>query len=212
MNNPSDSDLDISWINEQQRIQNIQNNYCRENVEEINVYSLYINKDSYIDKITCKKQPVINNCISRDSVLGIIQTNKTSPSKKYKLSDVLVYHVDLEPQHIQSFSKTIDILTSSKSFFKVLPIVDEISIPPSIFIFHSLNSVFFMYKEADNVTNTHSHTIKSILKPISSTTGEVKHKHTKKVRISNENEQLIYIERRQHKPKKTRKNILSVSR
>ena len=95
MNNPSDSYLDISWINEQQRIQNIQNNYCRENVEEINVYSLYINKDSYIDKITCKKQPVINNCISRDSVLGIIQTNKTSASKKYKLSDVLVYHVDL---------------------------------------------------------------------------------------------------------------------
>lgn len=207
-----DTDLDVSWINEQQRIQNIQNNYCRENVDEINVYSLYINKDSFIEKITCKKQPVVNNLISRDSVLGIIQTNKTSASKKYKLCDVLVYHVDLEPQHIQSFSKTIDLNTSSQSFFKVLPIVDEISIPPSIFIFHNLNSIFFMYKEADNgSSNTHSHTMKSILKP-ASTTSEVKHKHTKKVRISNENEQRLFIERRPHKPKKTRKNIPSVSR
>lgn len=211
MDERSDSVLDISWINEQQRIQNIQTNYCRENVDEINVYSLYINKDSYIEKITCKKQPIVNNLISRDSVLGIIQTNKTSASKKYKLSDVLVYHVDLEPQHIQSFSKTTDLNTFSQSFFKVLPIVDEISIPPSIFIFHNLNSVFFMYKEIDNDANTHSRTMKSILKPVSNS-NEVKHKHTKKVRISNDNDQFLYIERRQHKPKKTRKNILSVSR
>ena len=69
-----------------------------------------------------------------------------------------------------------------------------------------------MYKEADNgSSNTHSHTMKSILKP-ASITSEVKHKHTKKVRISNENEQRLFIERRPHKPKKTRKNIPSVSR
>ena len=211
MNDLPDSDLDISWINEQHRIQNIQNNYCKETVDEIIVYSLYINKDSYIEKITCKKQPVVNNLISRDSVLGIIQKNKVSSSKKYKLLDVLVYHVDLEPQHIQSFSKIVDLNDHSKSFFKVLPIVDEISIPPSIFIFHSLNSVFFMYKEVENNTNTHSHTIKSILKK-SSTTNNVKHKHTKKVRISNENIEHPFIEHRPHKPKKTRKNILSVSK
>lgn len=211
MNELSDSDLDISWINEQQRIQNIQNNYCRESVDEINIYSLFVNKDSYIEKITCKKHPVINHLISRDSVLGIIQKNKISPSKKYKLCDILVYHVNLEPQHIQSFSKTDDLSTYSKSFLKVLPIADEISIPPSIFIFHSLNSVFFMYKEQDCGSNTHSHTIKSILKPAVSNTNEVKHKHTKKVRISNENEQHI-IEHSQHKPKKTRKNIISVSK
>jgi hypothetical protein len=146
-----------------------------------------------------------------DSVLGIIQKNKVSSSKKYKLLDVLVYHVDLEPQHIQSFSKVSDLNDHSRSFFKVLPIVDEISIPPSIFIFHSLNSVFFMYKEVENTPNKHSHTIKSILKP-TSVTNEVKHTHTKKVRISNQTEEHPFIEHRHRKPKKTRKNILSVSK
>jgi hypothetical protein len=204
-----DDDLDVSWINEQSRIQNIESNYCREPVSDIQVYSVYISKQSYIEKIARKKYAIIDNILSRDAVLGIIQNNKHSVSKKYKLMDILLYHVDLEPQHIQSYSQSDDIPTSSKTFFKVLPIVDEIHIPPSIFIFHGLNSVFFVYKEVD--TGSHNHTIKSILKP-TSTISEPSNKHTKKVRISMNVEKQEYQLRPSHKPKKTRKNILSVSK
>ena len=156
------SGLDISWITEQQRIQNIQSNYSKEPTNDIHIYSLYINQNSSIDKITCKKQPVIDGRIERDIVLGIIQNNKTSASKKYKLIDICLYHVDLEPEHIQSYAKTQDISSSSSGFFQVLPIADEIPIHDSIFIFHSLNSLFFFYKEAPV---SHNHTVKSILKP-----------------------------------------------
>ena len=124
--------------------------------------------------------------------------------------DVLLYHVDLEPQHIQTYSQTNDIPASSKSFFKVLPIVDEIHIPPSIFIFHSLSSVFFMYKEVD--TGSHNHTIKSILKPSSSSvTAQTKSSHTKKVRISMDVQHSEFVPR-SHKPKKTRKIVPSLSK
>jgi len=200
--------LDVSWINDQQRIQNIQSNYCREPVDNINVYSLYINKNSFIDKITCKKQVVTKGVIGRDIVLGIIQNNKTNASKKYKLVDVVLYHVDLEPEHLQTYSQIDDIQTSSRNFFQVLPIVDEIVVPKSIFIFHSLNSLFFMYKEAD--TSPHNHTIKSILKPTSKP-NDAKKKHTKKVRISLHNREHDYIEQPRRRPRKTRKNVLSVS-
>lgn len=204
--------LDVSWIAEQQRIQNIETNYCREPVTDIQIYSLYINKNSYIEKITRKKHDIVDNVLTRDAVLGIIQNNKRMNSKKYKLMDVLVYHVDLEPQHIQTYSQTNDIPASSKSFFKVLPIVDEIHIPHSIFIFHSLSSVFFMYKEVD--TGSHNHTIKSILKPSSSSASSVpvdpKPSHTKKVRISMDVQHSDFVPHRYHKPKKTRKNVPSV--
>lgn len=203
------SDLDVSWINEQQRIQNIDTNYCREPVTDIQIYSIYINKNQCIDKFTRKKYPVANNVLTRDTVLGIIQTNKTATSKKYKLMDVLLYHVDLEPQHIQTFAQSTDIPASAKPFFTVLPIVDEISIPPSIFIFHSINSVFFVYKEQD--TGSHNHTIKSILKT-TSLVAEPKPTHTKKVRISMDTQQQDFVPHRSSKPKKTRKNILSISK
>ncbi len=204
-----ESNLDVSWIAEQQRIQNIETNYCREPVTDIQIYSLYINKNSYIDKITRKKHNITDNVLTRDAVLGIIQNNKRMDSKKYKLMDVLLYHVDLEPQHIQTYSQTNDIPASSKSFFKVLPIVDEIHIPHSIFIFHSLSSVFFMYKEVD--TGSHNHTIKSILKPSSSSVNaEPKPSQTKKVRISMDVQHSDFVPHRSHKPKKTRKNVPSV--
>jgi hypothetical protein len=209
--NPDEtSDLDVSWINEQHRIQNIETNYSREPVTDIHIYSLYINKNSVIDKITRKKQAVNNNVLTQDVVLGIIQMNKHANSKKYKLMDILLYHVDLEPEHIQNYSQTSDIPTSSKSFFKVLPIVDEIVIPPSIFIFHSLNSVFFVYKEID--TGSHNHTIKSILKKPSTVSAEPKHAHTKKVRISMDTQQQEYIPHRVTKPKRTRKNLYTISK
>lgn len=205
--------LDVSWIAEQQRIQNIETNYCREPVTDIQIYSLYINKNSYIDKIARKKHNITDNVLTRDAVLGIIQNNKRMDSKKYKLMDVLLYHVDLEPQHIQTYSQTNDIPASSKSFFKVLPIVDEIHIPHSIFIFHSLSSVFFMYKEVD--TGSHNHTIKSILKPSSSSSSscvpvDPKPSQTKKVRISMDVQHSDFVPHRSHKPKKTRKNVPSV--
>ena len=203
--------LDVSWIAEQQRIQNIETNYCREPVTDIQIYSLYINKNSYIEKITRKKHDIVDNVLTRDAVLGIIQNNKRLASKKYKLMDVLVYNVDLEPQHIQTYSQTNDISASSKSFFKVLPIVDEIHIPHSIFIFHSLSSVFFMYKEVD--TGSHNHTIKSILKPSSSSssvTVDPKPSHTRKVRISMDVQHSDFVPHRSHKPKKTRKNVPSM--
>jgi hypothetical protein len=202
--------LDVSWIAEQQRIQNIETNYCREPVTDIQIYSLYINKNSYIDKIARKKHNITDNVLTRDAVLGIIQNNKRMDSKKYKLMDVLLYHVDLEPQHIQTYSQTNDIPASSKSFFKVLPIVDEIHIPHSIFIFHSLSSVFFMYKEVD--TGSHNHTIKSILKPSSSSSvnAEPKPSQTKKVRISMDVQHSDFVPHRSHKPKKTRKNVHSM--
>jgi hypothetical protein len=208
--------LDVSWIAEQQRIQNIETNYCREPVTDIQIYSLYINKNSYIDKITRKKHDIVDNVLTRDVVLGIIQNNKRMDSKKYKLMDVLVYHVDMEPQHIQTYSQTNDIPASSKSFFKVLPIVDEIHIPHSIFIFHSLSSVFFMYKEVD--TGSHNHTIKSILKPSSSSSSsssvnaESKSSHTRKVRISMDVQHSDFVPHRSHKPKKTRKLFPSFSK
>jgi len=200
--------LDISWITEQQRIQNIQSNYDKEPITDIHVYSLYINNNSSIEKIICKKQPVIDGRIERDVVLGIIQNNKTSASKKYKLVDICLYNVDLEPDHIQSYAKSQDISSSSDRFFKVLPVADEILVPDSIFVFHSLNSLFFFYKEPDRVS--HNHTMKSILKPSykSSSTNKT---HTKKVRISSHNQEYDFV----HPPrklKKTRKNIISVSK
>ncbi len=179
-----DTCLDISWINEQSRIQNIHQNYFKEPMEYINAYYLFINKNSYIDNIKCDKLPVNlepnkkYHHISPANILKIIQTNKTTT--QYKLKEILTYIIDINPEDIQSYVSATQLDENDSTCFlqKHTNLVDEIKIPESIFIFHNINSAYFIFHETK--TETHNYTYKSILKTSSR---ENNANITKKVRI-----------------------------
>ena len=65
---------------------------------------------------------------------------------------------------------------------KTINVTDDIVIPPSIFIFHNINSLFFIYKEQNNLPN--NYTLKSILKPSSFSTTKPKAKKTVRIQDS----------------------------
>lgn len=223
-------DLDMSWLDEQERIQNIQTSYFREPMGSIHVKYIYINQNQYINNIIHEKHAlemftplnIINrtpyvpygspdsnvhrgmdasgSVLKNDILLRLIQSKKTvTPVSKYKLVDILLYHVDLEPEHIQSYSKSENFIEQSSGFFKVLPIIGNIQISPSIFIFHSTNTLYFIFQEVEIEKAKNKVVLKSILKTrknqdIESDTeagpgsGSLKHKsnntNTKKVRIA----------------------------
>lgn len=168
-----DDDLDISWIDKQNKLHTIDKTYCREPMESIQTYSMYVNIDKNIEKISSDKIDLCDNVIPKGKILKIIQSSKSSA--KYKLVDMILYNIDLEPQHIQDFVQDVGVDTGR--FFKKFSIVDDIRINPSIFIFHSLNAIYFIFQEIELVLNP---LIKPILKIGSDV--DVK-KHTKKVRI-----------------------------
>lgn len=199
-------DLDLSWMEEQSRLNKINENYVREPMESIDLFFIYINRNLYIEKILYDKQALelshdkSISVIKKETLLHIIQSRKIkTPFSKYKLLDVLSYTVDLEPENIQSYSKNENFDAIGSSFFKVLPIVDDIKIGPSIFVFHGINAIYFLFQEVENGGR---HTLKSILK--TSLSNKEKDEggvgaggSTKKVRI-----QLTAVER----PHKTNRN------
>jgi hypothetical protein len=197
-NNDSSSDiddgLDTSWIIDQERLQNIQSNYCREPMTSIDLFYIYINRNQYINKILCEKQSIIDlsGFISKELLLKLIQSKKImTANSKYKLSEILSYHVDLEPEQIQSYSHSTE-TDNFNNYFKVLPILDDITITPSIFIFHDINALYFLFQEVDLDKPQHRHTLKSILKTSNHSTTRSPHEsgsqnNTKKVRIIYEN-------------------------
>jgi hypothetical protein len=167
-------DLDISWIDKQNKLHTIDKTYYREPMEFISIHSIYVNTDKNIEKISSDKIDVYNNFISKEKILKIIQHSKSIHRDKYKLFDIVLYNIDLEPQHIQDFVQN-DV--DKNRFFKKFSIVDDIKINPSIFIFHSLNAIYFIFQEIELVLNP-------IIKPILKIGSEVNvKKHTKKVRI-----------------------------
>lgn len=176
----NDSDLDISWIDKEKRLHSIEHHYCREFMESVSIHIVFVNhSESAIEKITSEKYELEisdnKQFISKERLLKIVQTNKTAHQKKYKLFDMALFNVDLEPHCIQDYANHM-FEEKITQFFKSFSMIHDIVIPPSIFIFHSLNAIYLFMKEVEPEDK-----IRSILKK----TGDGK-KHTKRVRIVEE--------------------------
>lgn len=186
MENDLDSDLDTNWINEQTKLQNLQQNYFKEPLEQIKQYNIFINKNLYIDNIKCelldvKKQPnTKQTLITQEQLLQIIQKHKTNKlTMNYKLKEILTYIVDIDTQQdIREYVSSETSITNNPFFKTYSNMVDEIKIPESIFIFHEINSIYFIFQEKETIPQNQVY--KSILKLDKR---ENVHKTTKKVRI-----------------------------
>ena len=173
MDNKSD-DLDCSWINKENKMGSSNTNYIREPISDIKIFFIYTNCNFEIEYVSKDVESIENGSISKERLLQMIQTKRHHNNKKYRLDDILSFQIDLEPENIQSFSEMDHLDDISASFFKNVPIFDEIICIPSIFIFHDIACLFFLFNEVDMSVK------KSILRNCS----ENNHRVTKKVRIT----------------------------
>lgn len=181
--------LDTSWIEEEEKLFSIQNKCFREPLKDIAMFFIYVNHTDEIEKISKEMEVLENetNSISKERILQIIQQKRHIDSaKKYRLFDLLSFQIDLDSENLQSFVDLDNDEELKNVFLKSVPIFDEIKCAPSIFIFHDINSLYFIFKEIPNPAN-----IKSILKSGSSS---IDHRVTKKVRISTGNEVVMQPE------------------
>jgi hypothetical protein len=185
--------LDLSWMEEYKRLENISENCPRESMDCIKTYVLYIDKDLNIENILVESFTLTANgeggaIIPKDVLLKYVQDKKVKNGVKYSLYDILFYNVDLESADIDNYvgegEGGEDILSKFRGFFRPVSIIHEIVVLPSLFIFHDLNSLFVLFKErgSENEKN-HRVTMKSILKKVDVLPATTLHSNTKKVRI-----------------------------
>lgn len=134
-------DEDDLWLQEQKKILNIKTNYKREPLEYINLHFCYVDADNAIVNLKTEKHTFSETqTISEKEIFNIIEEKKHDANLHYVFSELSLFIVDLEPENIQTIEP------NNAPFFKTLPFVSDIVIPPSIFIFHPLNSLFFLFK------------------------------------------------------------------
>ena len=165
--------MDLSWIEESERIQSLKTIPLREQMKSIVAYFIFMDAKNAIQTVETETIPLSIplseniSLLAKEQLLSLI-THKKKRSvgeTKYILKDTMMFHIDLEPEQLQKIHST-----STSSFFKPFRILNDLIIPPSLFIFHSINSLYFFFQETP---------LKSILK-IGSRIGS----QTKKVRIS----------------------------
>ena len=98
--------------------------------------------------ITDENIDIYDGKISNERVLRLIEDKRhPKPDVTYMFIDSWTFLVDLEPEHIQVYSQT----KASARFLTQLRTVDDIIIPPSIFIFHDVNAVYFLFQEVERL-------------------------------------------------------------
>jgi hypothetical protein len=136
----------MSWIEKEEKLLRVQENFQREPMESIKCFFIFMNPNKYIEQITDERVDLHDGKISKEQVLRLVEEKRHPKSDiKYMFVDAWTFLVDLEPEHIQTYSQT----DASPRFLLQLPILDDIIIPPSIFIFHDLNAVYFLFKEVE---------------------------------------------------------------
>jgi hypothetical protein len=198
-------DLDISWIEKEEKKYSVELNLYKKPMDSILCYFIYVDNDSSIQKITKNYEslvPLNENGefgIHNNRILQIIQNYRVlSNGLKYKLNSISKYLVNLEHDFVYDYAHGENIMGAG--FFKELSILEKIVIEPSLPIFHSLNSLYFIFKEDVMVKKP----MKSILKIEIPSTRNVS-RSTKKVRIFGE--ETDDIEESSSKIRKTRKNV-----
>jgi hypothetical protein len=136
----------MSWIREEEKLLKLHHNHQREVMESIDCYFAYMNKHSYIEHVTKESVAVYDGVISGERVLQMIERKKVSkPNAKYMFKDSCLFNVDLEPDQIPMYSQD----TVAERFLVKLPLLDDIRIAPSIFVFHDINAIYFIFQEIE---------------------------------------------------------------
>ena len=155
----------MSWILDEEKLLNVNECYTREAYPFINAFYIYINDNDYIDTISCeelhfnwdisKNEGIIHN----NTLLKLIEEKKYSNHKKYRFDEGCSFIIPLDPDDIYGFSEATQFDSFQERFLKPFSLLNDLRLIPSIFIFHSINSLYFIFRETEKTKS-----IKSILK------------------------------------------------
>jgi hypothetical protein len=170
-------DLDLSWIEEEQSLLEGPTTQSRKTImSEINFHCIYIGLHqeivSHVRNRCSLEMRDTHSILTNARLLKYIKEFQRVDGIKYKLGDMLLYHVNIDFENIQAF-----VSCGSVGQFQPISLFEDVVVEPSLSIFHEINEIYMFYQEKSLV----SVDLVSILK------NELTQKsaHTKRVRISN---------------------------
>ena len=143
------ADLDISWINEFEKVDKDYASFYLEDINYIKATILYINNSNEIEKI--KEEKIFMkkpNNISREEIIGILKRNNVKDDKTFTIMTMLKYNLDLEPTDVRNF------LLNNKNdsdYLSVVKDVDEIVWNRTISMFQDLNNLLIIFYENEKI-------------------------------------------------------------
>jgi len=140
-----EEDLDLSWIEDEESLLR-GSQYKKTPMSEICIRFIYVGSTQEIafrSKHTFPLNVLENRSeISNACLLRIIKSHQTVEGKKYKLGDMMLYNVNIEPENLQAFSQGL-----ISTGFSTVSMFESVIIEPSLPCFHTMNEIYIVYRE-----------------------------------------------------------------
>jgi len=125
------------WIEELERLHQIDHLILREPLPYIHVQYIFVEETEirFVEKqLWHFSGSDKNRIIPKEKLLNLIET-VLKPN--YVFQELLVFHIPLEPETLTNFPSSF--LSSAT--------LDNLSLPPSLFIFHPFNTLYFIFQK-----------------------------------------------------------------
>jgi hypothetical protein len=152
-----EEDIDTSWIEHFKKDNEMYSDFYTEEVNNITLFFIYIDHKNNIENLS-RDLLILDrkNTIVRDQLIQLIKQNHTHNNNKYKLTSLLKYNIDLEPEEIYNFINNKDHSSFNKRFFIQEKYLNDIIYKNTINIFQDLNSLFFIFNEKNPLVNNNN--------------------------------------------------------
>ena len=153
---------EFDWIEDSEKLYNINDHFNKISHKTIKTIFVYINDSNYIDKIKKQNIQINNDCISNKTILKLIYENRIKNNKAvYNFDSLSLFHIPIEHDKINNFN---NMEMESYNYLHNMNINTDINIPPSLFIFHNISTLFIFYKQK-LLENTVTSILKSCITP-----------------------------------------------
>lgn len=178
--------IDTSWENEYIRETEGTVTYSPEPMTQIHAHLLYIDSHNVVQYSVNKTLPLdvlsdeLGSQLSESALMHLIHSNREFQRKRYKCDGISQYCLSAEPTALFNRVRDPDYSIESPPYFQSFDIPRAMHFPPSLFIFHSINRIWILFRELILVNDPPK--LVSIIKK----EGSDKPKKTKRVRISHD--------------------------
>ena len=155
-----EEDLDTSWIDHFKKDNETYSDFYTEEVTTITLFFIYIDHKNNIENLS-RDLLILDkkNTIVRDQLIQLIKHNHIQNNKKYKLTSLFKYNIDIEPEEIYNFINNKDDSAFNKRVFIQEKYLNDIIYKNTINIFQDLNSLFFIFNEINPLVNNNNNNI-----------------------------------------------------
>ena len=141
--------FDSSWITEEERLTDLKHNCLPEPLPFVSLEFLYVDKHMELQSVVRDKLYLDDDetVLTQERLMALVQSRRQeTPMTQYVLKDTMFFHVPIEPEQLSLF---VQGSLPESSFVKYYPILEDIALSPSIFVFHPYTTLVFVYYEEE---------------------------------------------------------------